>query len=96
MNYPGDHRKVNNCTGCHTTNTEAPTWRSPTYKPFCAGCHAKDYKAGEHKKVDNPKILYTVGELKDCSGACHTYTDNTLSVIKKRRSGKHLPSKGGW
>jgi hypothetical protein len=73
------------------------SWLFPTHKPECAGCHQNDYKTGPHKKTEVPaKISYTVTELKDCSGSCHEYTDNTFSTIKKSRTGKHQPSSGGW
>ncbi len=35
------------CTDCHTTNRDAATWTSAQYRPYCAGCHANDYDAGE-------------------------------------------------
>ncbi len=28
-----------------------------------------------------------MSELRNCSGACHIYTDSTLTTIKERRSG---------
>jgi hypothetical protein len=28
-----------------------------------------------------------VSELRDCNGACHMYTDSTLTEIKKNRPG---------
>ena len=39
---------------------------------------------------------YTVGELRDCSGACHIYTDSSLSTISDRRNGNHRVSDGGF
>ena len=84
------------CTSCHTTNNEVISWQFASYRPNCAGCHANNYKAGEHKKVDTPKILYTVQELQDCSGACHEYTDATFSTIKKTRTGKHRATDGSF
>jgi hypothetical protein len=32
-------------------------------------------------------VKYTVSELKNCSGACHVYTDATLKTISKTRNG---------
>jgi hypothetical protein len=32
-------------------------------------------------------VLYSVAELKDCSGACHVYRDSSLTTIVTRRSG---------
>jgi len=81
---------------CHGGNSETVTWKFPTYKPDCAACHADDYKSGPHKKVDTPKILYTVSELRDCSGACHQYTDSSLTTIKKIRNGEHRVNDGDF
>jgi hypothetical protein len=83
--YPGDHRVALTCRSCHTTNTDAATWRSPSYKPDCAGCHSNRYKSDPHTKYGNVK--YTVSELRNCAGACHIYTDSTLTTIKTRRAG---------
>jgi hypothetical protein len=83
--YPGDHRTVLACSSCHTTSTDAAFWRSAAYKPDCAGCHSNRYKADSHPKYGNVK--YTVGELRNCTGACHIYTDATLTTIKTRRNG---------
>jgi hypothetical protein len=30
---------------------------------------------------------YTVAELKNCSGACHVYTDATMTTIARQRPG---------
>jgi hypothetical protein len=89
-NYPGDHRVAPACRDCHATNTDAATWTAPAYKPDCAGCHAQDYKPDPHQKYDlggGQKVLYTVGELSNCSGACHVYTDATLTTIRTPRPG---------
>ena len=83
--YPGDHRVALTCASCHTTNTDAATWRSPAYKPDCAGCHSNRYTSDPHTKYGNVK--YTVSELRNCSGACHIYTDSTLTKISKSRPG---------
>ena len=82
------------CASCHYTNNEVIPWRFAAYKPDCAGCHASRFAPDKHKKVDSPRILYTVVELKDCSGACHEYTDSTFSKITKTRTGKHSPTGG--
>ena len=95
-NYPGDHRSKVGCRDCHRGNSETATWSNAAYKPDCAGCHASRYKRGEHKKVESPKILYTVGELRDCSGSCHVYTNTSMTTIKKRKSGQHHVNKGGF
>jgi hypothetical protein len=84
--YPGDHRGTFACTRCHTTNTDQATWRTPAYRPDCAGCHAGDYKSSPHDKVEG-RSKYTVSELRNCSGACHVYADTTLTTIRKNRPG---------
>jgi hypothetical protein len=83
--YPGDHRVPLTCLSCHTTNTDAATYRSPAYKPDCAGCHSNSYKPGPHTKYGDVK--YTVSELRNCSGACHVYTSSTLTTISRSRPG---------
>ncbi len=87
--YPGDHRGNLGCTECHMANSETVQWPYSTLQPDCAGCHQGDFKSGPHKKHENPDVTYTAEELRDCSGACHTYTDATLTTIKDFRSGKH-------
>ena len=94
-NYP-DHGSSLACRKCHTSNNERISWPFAAYQPDCAACHAGDFEADEHKKVDNPRILYTAGELKDCSGSCHEYTDSSLTTIRKTRTGEHSPRKGDW
>ncbi len=44
-----------------------------------------DYESGPHTKYGNVK--YTVSELRNCSGACHIYTDSTLTTISRSRPG---------
>jgi hypothetical protein len=95
-NYPSGHRQVGDCTACHVANTEASAWLTPSFKPDCAGCHATRFRPSPHTKVDSPQQLYSVSELRDCSGACHLYTDATLTQIQERRSGHHNPARGGW
>jgi hypothetical protein len=96
--YPGDHLRALVCTDCHGGNAEAVTWRAPAYQPDCAGCHAGDYKADSHKKTDSATtIRYTVSELRDCTGACHVYTDATFTTIKTRRNGpEHRVTSGSF
>jgi predicted CXXCH cytochrome family protein len=94
---PQDHRDNLSCTDCHQSNTEQVNYRNAAFGPDCAGCHANDYKSGPHKKHENPDVRYTVSELRDCSGACHVYTNSTLTTIKKRRNGpEHRVSSGGF
>jgi hypothetical protein len=95
-NYSGDHAGQPDCNACHLGDTENVPWPFGAYKPDCAGCHANDFKAGPHKKYENPDVVYTVGELRDCTGACHIFTDSTLTTIKKRRSGEHRVNRGDW
>ena len=94
--YPGDHSRGVACNDCHQSNSEQATWTAPNYEPDCAGCHVGDYKSGPHKKTENPDTKYSVGELRDCTGACHIYTDQTLTTIKKSRSGEHRVNRGDW
>jgi hypothetical protein len=96
-NYPGDHNSTIVCKSCHTGNTEAANWTSAAYKPACAGCHASRYRIGSHLKTGQPEdAFYPLVELKDCTGACHVYTNNTFSVIQQPRTGHHRSNAGGW
>jgi hypothetical protein len=90
------HNSGVTCASCHKSNSEVATWTFAAYKPDCAGCHAANFKPGSHKKVDSPQILYTVAELKDCSGSCHTYTNSTFTTIQRARTGKHRSTDGGF
>ena len=50
-----------------------------------------------HLKFERPvKVYYTIAELRDCTGACHTFADNTQRTIVTRRSGLHQAMGGGW
>jgi predicted CXXCH cytochrome family protein len=94
---PLDHSGNLLCTTCHQANTETVVWQFPAYQPDCAGCHAGDFKPGPHKKHENPDVEYSVSELRDCSGACHVYTDGTLTTIKDNRPGpEHRISDGDF
>jgi len=86
------HRSSVSCKDCHKTNNETIAWPNGNFKPDCAGCHANDFKAKNHVKSDNPRTLYTVSELKDCTGSCHTYADAAYSKVKESRAGKHRPT----
>jgi hypothetical protein len=87
LTYPGDHTgKKPACTACHKQNSDTVTYTNSASNPgTCAGCHANQFSAGSHKKFGNTN--YTASELKNCSGACHTYTDATLKTISKTRNG---------
>jgi hypothetical protein len=95
-NYPGDHRRDLACTDCHQANSEAVQWPFPALQPDCGACHQSDFEPGPHKKHENPDAFYTASELRDCTGACHVYTDASLTVIKEARSGEHRVSDGGF
>ncbi len=71
---PLDHRKPLSCTDCHG-NTITPIipnneWSNTNYKPYCAGCHDRDYDTGErrHRGIDADK---------DCYGSCHEHSINS-------------------
>ena len=94
--YP-DHGPALGCASCHTSNAQTIGWKFPAYRPDCAGCHAINYRPMAHPKFERPAtVYYTVMELKDCTGACHIYTDNTQRSIKTRRQGEHRANRGGW
>jgi hypothetical protein len=86
--YPGDHRVAVACTGCHSTGNEQVTYPAPAHAGTCAGCHARDYVATGHLKTVKGQ-LYTVGELANCSGACHVYSDATSTTIARSQPGPH-------
>jgi glutaredoxin len=94
--YYKAHNTGVTCAACHTTNNEVISWKFSAYKPDCAGCHADRFKPDAHKKVDTPKVLYTVSELRNCSGSCHEYTNTTFTTIKTTRSSKHRSTDGGF
>jgi predicted CXXCH cytochrome family protein len=83
------------CLTCHKQNNEKITYLSPTLFPNCAACHSNKFSPGSHTKFGNTP--YTFTELKDCSGACHTYTDQTLTKISKSKPGpQHRPTNGSF
>ncbi len=91
--YPGEHRAALSCTQCHTTNTEQVPWPRPASAPACGACHERNYQPAPHTKYGNVK--YTATELKNCSGACHVYSDVTLkSIVKPRAGPQHQVSSG--
>jgi hypothetical protein len=93
------HTVTPQCRDCHEQGSEVISWRYSAYKPDCAGCHGGPgtFKPDAHKKTTSPTtILYTVGELKDCAGSCHEYTNNTFTTIKTNRSGEHRSTDGGF
>jgi cytochrome c553 len=86
-NYPGDHRVALTCVSCHTTRADTVPYRTPSYAPACAACHAANYKPDPHTKINGTNTKYTVSELRNCSGACHIYTNSTLTTISRSRPG---------
>ncbi len=94
--YPGDHRVALACSACHASNLDQATWHFATYQPYCAGCHADNYKPQGHDKT-TAGVKYTLNELQSCTGACHVYTDATLSTIAKARpAGHHKVTDGAF
>ena len=94
---PLDHSANLACNACHGNNSEPVTWRNAAFAPDCAGCHAGNFRSDPHKKHENPDARYTVSELRNCSGACHIYTDSSLTTIKERRPGpEHRISDGSF
>jgi hypothetical protein len=87
---------VTTCLSCHKQNSEKITFLSPSLVPDCAACHSNKYKPDPHTKYGNVK--YTFTELRDCTGACHVYNDQTLSTIKTNRATntKHRPTRSNW
>ena len=95
--YPGNHLANLSCVSCHTSNSEIVPWRNPAFAPACAACHSVNFKPMQHIKTLAPAPLpYTVSELRDCAGACHTYTDPTQHTIKTRRTGYHRLTSPAW
>jgi hypothetical protein len=85
------------CANCHGSNAQIVGWKFPAFRPDCAGCHVDKYRPMSHPKFERPvKVYYTIAELRDCTGACHTFADNTQRTILTRRSGVHRPAGGGW
>jgi len=94
--YPGDHRRIEECTGCHTSNSDKATWQFAAYRPGCGGCHAGAFKPEGHDKTLNG-LKYNLSELQNCAGACHIYTDEKLtSIAKPRPAGHHKVTDGAF
>jgi hypothetical protein len=92
-----DHGGGVGCTSCHVANAQAVVWRFPAFRSGCAGCHVDKYRPTSHLKFERPaKVYYTIAELRDCTGACHIFTDNTQRTVLTRRLGLHRPAGGGW
>jgi hypothetical protein len=86
--WPGQHKAALECSACHSSNTEQIPWASPADAGSCGGCHARTFVAGKHPKT-SAGATYTASELRDCSGACHVYTDATLAHVAKAVPGPY-------
>jgi hypothetical protein len=85
------------CTSCHASNAPTVSWKFPAFRPNCASCHVDKYRPISHPKFERPvKVYYTIAELRDCTGACHIFADNTQKTILTRRSGAHQAIGAGW
>ena len=85
------------CDGCHAANAQTVAWKFPAFKPNCAGCHVDKYRPMPHVKFERPaKVYYSVAELRDCTGSCHTYADSTQRTIVSRNISPHRAFAGGW
>lgn len=75
--YPGDHRRDPGCTGCHgsTISSNIP-WPSSRYAPYCAACHASDFRS-ESKHIGGRSG--TIEQNKNCGGSgCHRVTSSSF------------------
>jgi hypothetical protein len=85
------------CESCHAGNAQTAAWKFPAFRPGCAGCHAQEYRPMAHLKFVRPvKVYYTVSELRDCTGSCHTYSDRTMRTVVTRNFSRHRAVGGGW
>jgi hypothetical protein len=85
------------CESCHAGNAQTAAWKFPAFRPTCGGCHAQQYRPMAHVKFTRPvKVYYTVSELRDCTGNCHTYADSTMRTIAARNFSRHRAFGGGW
>ena len=85
------------CASCHVGNAATARWKFMAYRPNCAGCHADQYRPQQHLKFERPiKVYYTVSELRDCTGNCHTYADSTMRTVVQRNFARHRAIGGGW
>jgi hypothetical protein len=85
------------CESCHAGNSPIAAWKFPAFRPGCAGCHAQQYRPMAHVKFTRPvKVYYSVSELRDCTGSCHTYADSTMRTVVTRNFSRHRAIGGGW
>ena len=86
--FPGQHRAALVCAACHTSNSEQIPWPAPAYAGSCGGCHAARYQPAMHPRTTDG-LLYTIGELHDCTGACHVYSDATQRTVVRSQPGNY-------
>jgi hypothetical protein len=92
-----NHGPAIGCESCHIGNAQTAAWKFPAFRPNCAGCHVDKYRPMAHIKITRPaRVYYTVSELRDCTGACHTYADSTQRTIVARNFSRHRAVGGGW
>lgn len=85
------------CTSCHAGNAQTAAWKFPAFRLTCAGCHVDKYQPTQHVKFERPvRMYYTVSELRDCTGSCHTYTDSTMRTVVQRNFSRHRAVGGAW
>ena len=85
------------CSNCHSSNAQMVPRKFPAFHPDCGSCHADKYRPTSHPKFQRPvTVYYTGAELRDCTGACHIYSDSMQRTILTRRSGVHRAVGGGW
>jgi hypothetical protein len=86
--YPGDHRVALSCVSCHSSRTEQVVFSAPADAGTCASCHAKDFKPAAHPRTLKGQ-LYTASELRDCTGACHVYSDSNGGLVNSPAAPYH-------
>jgi len=86
--YPGTHRAALTCSACHTSNSEQIPWPSLANAGTCGGCHAAPFRPTSHPKTA-AGLKYTLSELRDCTAACHVYSDATLGTVVKAVPANH-------
>jgi hypothetical protein len=88
--YPGEHKTPLSCAACHTANSEVLPYPSAADAGTCGGCHAKDFRADAHPKT-TAGINYTASELRNCTGACHVYSDAKPGPVSTGTIAKSQP-----
>lgn len=86
--YPGQHRATLTCIQCHKSGSEQVVYAAPAQAGKCGSCHVNDFKADAHPMTQKGQ-LYTAGELADCTGACHVYSDATRASVTRSLRGPH-------